>query len=112
MNQIKRSALVGYSPEHMFDLVNDIQSYPEFLDGCVATELLEQTENYVMAKMHLKKAGIGISTKLRKTGLLPVHFFCLRAACIPCIIHTACRDQVCYCAYVLSVRPNLYCVAL
>ena len=61
MNQIKRSALVGYSPEHMFDLVNDIQSYPEFLDGCVATELLEQTENYVVAKMHLKKAGIEIS---------------------------------------------------
>ena len=61
INQIKRSALVGYSPEHMFDLVNDIKRYPEFLDGCVATELLEQTENYVMAKMHLKKAGIEIS---------------------------------------------------
>jgi coenzyme Q-binding protein COQ10 len=32
--QVKRSARVAYTPEQMFDLVNDIERYPEFLEWC------------------------------------------------------------------------------
>ena len=70
-NQIKRSALIDYSPDHMFDLVNDIESYPDFIDGCVATELLEKTEHHVLAKMYLKKAGFVISFTTKNILIRP-----------------------------------------
>ena len=31
MKQVSRSALVSFSAQQMFDLVNDVASYPEFL---------------------------------------------------------------------------------
>ena len=34
MPQITRSALVPFSAKQMFDLVNDVESYPAFLPGC------------------------------------------------------------------------------
>ena len=71
INQIKRSALIAYSPDHMFDLVNDVERYPEFLDGCVSTRLLEKTEHHVIAKMHLKKAGIEIGFTTKNTIIRP-----------------------------------------
>lgn len=33
MPQISRTALVPYSAEQMYQLVNDVQSYPQFLPG-------------------------------------------------------------------------------
>ena len=34
MRHIRRSALVGVSPQRMFDLINDVERYPEFVPGC------------------------------------------------------------------------------
>lgn len=34
MPTVKRSARVPYTPEQMFDLVNDVESYPKFLHWC------------------------------------------------------------------------------
>lgn len=36
MPQISRTALVPYSAEQMYQLVNDVQSYPQFLLGVLA----------------------------------------------------------------------------
>ncbi|GAL12546.1 putative oligoketide cyclase/dehydratase or lipid transport protein YfjG [Vibrio astriarenae] len=36
MKQVSRSALVSFSAEQMYDLVNDVSNYPEFLPGCAA----------------------------------------------------------------------------
>lgn len=35
MPQISRTALVPYSAEQMYQLVNDVQSYPQFLPGAL-----------------------------------------------------------------------------
>ncbi|MFB1036857.1 MAG: type II toxin-antitoxin system RatA family toxin, partial [Sinobacterium sp.] len=35
MTQISRSALLAYPVEKMYELVNDIAMYPQYLDGCV-----------------------------------------------------------------------------
>ncbi len=35
MPQISRSMLVRHSALQMYDLVNDVESYKEFLPGCV-----------------------------------------------------------------------------
>jgi ribosome-associated toxin RatA of RatAB toxin-antitoxin module len=55
---INRSALVMYSAQQMYDLVNDVQAYPQFLDGCVGVDLLEQSDTHMLARLHLRKAGL------------------------------------------------------
>ena len=56
--QVSRSALVPYSAQHMFDLVNDIESYPAFMDGCVGARIIERGDDWVEAELVLSKAGI------------------------------------------------------
>src|SRR5690554_3967060 len=58
MTTISRSALVMHTAEQMFDLVNDVRAYPQFLNGCKATEVLEEGEDFMLASMLLAKAGL------------------------------------------------------
>ena len=58
MTEVKRSALVEYSAEQMFDLVNDVASYPQFLPWCSGAEVLEQSEHELKGRLDLAKAGI------------------------------------------------------
>ena len=41
MYNINRSALVPYSAEQMFELVNNVEKYPEFLPWCGGSAVLE-----------------------------------------------------------------------
>ncbi|MFT4994218.1 MAG: ribosome-associated toxin RatA of RatAB toxin-antitoxin module [Paraglaciecola sp.] len=58
MPNICRSALVGFSAEAMFDLINDVQSYPTFIPGCAETRILSQTEDSMQASLLIAKAGV------------------------------------------------------
>lgn len=58
MRKIERSALVMYSVEQMFSLVNDIEAYPKYMEGCVGVEILHRDESCIEARLHLSKAGI------------------------------------------------------
>ncbi|WP_221801132.1 type II toxin-antitoxin system RatA family toxin [Oceanobacter mangrovi] len=58
MTSITRSALVMYSAEQMFDLVNDVRRYPEFLDGCKKTEVIDEGDDFIEARLTISKAGI------------------------------------------------------
>lgn len=58
MPQVSRSALVPFSAKQMYDLVNDVVSYPQFLPGCSGSTLLEHTENTMVASVDVSKAGI------------------------------------------------------
>ncbi len=58
MPEVIRSALVNYSAQQMYDLVNDVARYSEFLPGCVASNILEQTDTSMLALMELKKGPI------------------------------------------------------
>ena len=58
MPQISRSALVPFSAKQMFELVNDVESYPAFLPGCSGTKILESSEQHMMASVDVSKAGI------------------------------------------------------
>jgi ribosome-associated toxin RatA of RatAB toxin-antitoxin module len=57
MTTISQSALLPYSAEVMFSLVNDIESYPLFMHGCLGAEVISATANEVIAKLELGKAG-------------------------------------------------------
>lgn len=58
MKQISRSALVSFSAEQMFHLVNDVARYPEFLPGCSGTRVLESSPEAMIASVDVSKAGI------------------------------------------------------
>lgn len=61
MIQIERSALVLHSAQQMFDVVNDVHLYPEFLPWCAQSEVVSTTEHKMVASLHLAKAGLKYS---------------------------------------------------
>ena len=61
MTTIERSALVAFSAQEMFDLVSDVERYPEFMPGCVKTELLGRGDNWLEARLHLGKGKLNTS---------------------------------------------------
>jgi ribosome-associated toxin RatA of RatAB toxin-antitoxin module len=58
MPQISRSALIGYSAQQMFDLVNDIEQYPQFMQGCRAARVVSSSPTEMVGELSLAKAGI------------------------------------------------------
>lgn len=58
MANVSRSALVAYSAESMFDLINDVQLYPEFIPGCAETKVLQQDNDNMRASILISKAGV------------------------------------------------------
>lgn len=58
MKQVSRSALVSFSAQQMFDLVNDVASYPEFLPGCSGSKVIESSLSAMVASVDVSKAGI------------------------------------------------------
>ncbi|MDA3135200.1 type II toxin-antitoxin system RatA family toxin [Atlantibacter subterraneus] len=67
MPQISRTALVPYSAEQMYQLVNDVKSYPEFLPGCVGSRVLEASATQMTAAVEVSKAGISKTFTTRNT---------------------------------------------
>ena len=67
MPQISRTALVPYSAEQMYQLVNDVQSYPEFIPGCTGSRVLESGPTQMTAAVDVSKAGISKTFTTRNT---------------------------------------------
>jgi ribosome-associated toxin RatA of RatAB toxin-antitoxin module len=44
----------------MYCLVNDVASYPQFMDGCSSVEIIEHTNQLMRATLCLKKAGVEV----------------------------------------------------
>ena len=57
MTVIQKSALVKYSAQQMFDLVNDIESYPQFLPWCSASRIIKRDGDVVEAELSISKGG-------------------------------------------------------
>ncbi len=73
ITEINRSALLLYPAQSMFALVNDIESYPKFMHGCVGAEVLSSSEDCVEARLHLARAGIRQSFTTRNRIVAPAH---------------------------------------
>ncbi len=71
MHSIKRSVLVPYSCEQMFDLVADVSKYPEFLPWCGGSEVHKQDENGMEASVTISIAGIKQSFTTANTHNYP-----------------------------------------
>ncbi|WP_392563039.1 type II toxin-antitoxin system RatA family toxin [Orbus sturtevantii] len=46
-----------YSTEQMFDLVNDINAYPQFVPDCASAGVIRQQDNIVQAYIEVEKLG-------------------------------------------------------
>lgn len=55
---VDRSSLVGYSAEHMYALVEDIESYPHFLPWCSGAVVTLREGTRTVATMHVNFRGI------------------------------------------------------
>lgn len=58
MSRITRTSLVSYSAMQMYELVSDVESYSEFLPGCVGSTVLKKETGLIEAALELSKGGI------------------------------------------------------
>lgn len=53
MPKLYKTATVNYSQEELFELVADVEKYPEFLPFCTKIDLHESSTNHLVADMHI-----------------------------------------------------------
>ncbi len=58
MPTIQRSALVPFTAQQMYQLVNDVEAYPEFLPWCSDGAVLEDTESVRVARVDISKGPL------------------------------------------------------
>lgn len=58
MPKIARSALVRFSAKQMYDLINDVESYHEFVPGCAGGKVIEANKTMMLASVDVSKAGM------------------------------------------------------
>jgi len=71
--EIRRSALVRWSPAQMFALVNDVAAYPKHFSWCTAATVISQGNNELVARLDLRFAGLRHSFTTRNTMDPPHH---------------------------------------
>ncbi len=76
MTTVSKSALVPYSAAEMYALVDDIESYAEFLPWCTASRELSRNEDEVRAVIELARSGIQKSfttcNRLQKNKMIEI----------------------------------------
>ncbi|MDA8981060.1 type II toxin-antitoxin system RatA family toxin [Candidatus Thioglobus sp.] len=58
MHRISKSAIVPYTPQQMFELVNNINDYSQFLNWCDSSSILNQSDDQITASVEINKGGI------------------------------------------------------
>lgn len=61
MPVINRNALMPYTAKQMYDIVNGVDRYPEFLPWCASSQIIEQTEVSMRASVLMKKGKLNHS---------------------------------------------------
>ena len=68
MPTVRKSVIVGQPAHSMFELVDDVESYPQFLPWCARTEVFERTAEVTVARLDIDYHGLTshIATRNRK----------------------------------------------
>jgi ribosome-associated toxin RatA of RatAB toxin-antitoxin module len=53
MKQVKKSVLLWYAPHEIYQLVTDVEKYPEFLPWCERAQVLSRDAEGLTARLHL-----------------------------------------------------------
>ena len=65
MRQVSRSAIVPYPPVAMYELVADVESYPQFLPGCSAARLQSRTDEELVGSLTLARGPLSTTFTTR-----------------------------------------------
>ena len=71
MALVQKSVLVNHSAEKMFNLVNQVEHYPEFLPWCGGVVVHERFEKELLASIEINYHGIKQSFATRNTFDVP-----------------------------------------
>ncbi len=71
MHTISKHAIVAYSTEKMYRLVNDVKSYPEFLAWCTNSQIISEQGNEVHASISATKGPFNQTFSTKNTLLAP-----------------------------------------
>jgi len=58
MREVKRSALINKPPAEVFALINDIESYPQFLPWCTHARVLSRSPTEILATLGVHQGGL------------------------------------------------------
>ena len=61
MPRINRTAILSVNANRAFEVVNQVENYPDFLPGCEKVKILESTAEYSMVKVDVARAGFSES---------------------------------------------------
>jgi ribosome-associated toxin RatA of RatAB toxin-antitoxin module len=71
MTSIHRHALVRHSATRMYGLVNDVAAYPRRFSWCEGSQVIEQSDQHMLARLDLRIAGLRTSFTTRNTLVAP-----------------------------------------
>ncbi len=71
MARVEKSVLVAHTPERMFELVDRVEDYPEFLPWCGGTDLRLRDAMRTVATIHIAYLGIHQSFTTENTKTHP-----------------------------------------
>ena len=58
MNHVKKSVLLWYTPQEMYDLVTGVEQYPRFLPWCDKAEVLDSADRGMTVRLGLAYMGV------------------------------------------------------
>jgi len=67
VRNVSRSALVPYSADQMYGLVEDVVAYPDFLPWCVGATLHFKEDGIIEASLEMQRSGIKKTFRTRNT---------------------------------------------
>ncbi len=58
MREVVRSAMVAVSALKLYELINDVERYPEFVPGCRVARVEERGKGYVIATLGVQRSAL------------------------------------------------------
>jgi ribosome-associated toxin RatA of RatAB toxin-antitoxin module len=65
MPLVRKSVIVPHACATMFDLVDRVEDYPQFLPWCSRVELIERTDQVTAARLHVDYHGLAAKIATR-----------------------------------------------
>jgi ribosome-associated toxin RatA of RatAB toxin-antitoxin module len=58
MREVKRSALIAESPARMYQIINDVERYPDFVPGCIGARVLSRQDHEMVASLNIRRGPL------------------------------------------------------
>lgn len=70
---VRRSALVDQSAEHLFDLIEAAEHYPQFLPWCAGATIISRNTTLVSADIQIRYGAVHFELRTRNPKRRPEH---------------------------------------